>query len=57
MSGPSGISDKSGPCNHELEIFTKCVSLHPQGLKENDCEDEKQSFRKCMNEWKAKNKS
>jgi len=57
MNGKSVVSEKSDPCNSELEVFTKCVASHPRGLKESDCEKEKESFRKCMKEWKARNKS
>ena len=57
MTNKPVLSDKSDPCHDELDVYTKCVGSHPRGLKENDCENEKESFRKCMKEWKAKNKS
>jgi len=47
-------SDSKDPCHNELEVFTQCVKAHPRGLKETDCDVEKQAFRQCMKEWKAK---
>jgi hypothetical protein len=43
------------PCHIELEAFTICVKSHPKGLKETDCDSEKNRFRQCMKEWKEKN--
>lgn len=57
MNSRPVISNNSDPCHAELDEFTKCVNSHTKGLKETDCEIEKQNFRGCMKQVKSRNKS
>jgi len=57
MNIPTVVSNSSDPCHEQLDHFTKCVNSHPKGLKETDCEVEKQIFRQCMKERKQRIKS
>lgn len=54
---PKVSSSSSDPCDEQLRLFTACVKSFPQGLKESDCEDSKEVFKKCMKEWKEKRHS
>jgi hypothetical protein len=45
-------SSEEKPCQRQMETYMACVNSHPGGLKEFDCEEEKQVYRKCMKERK-----
>ncbi len=52
MTSPQRLESRRDPCQASMEKYMNCVKAHPNGLKEYDCEEEKNVFRQCMKEFK-----
>ncbi|KAF4726506.1 hypothetical protein FOZ63_009847 [Perkinsus olseni] len=40
------------PCQPEMDAFVACVKSKPQGLRATDCEELRDRYKLCMQEYK-----